>query len=122
MITQIDDALKSLALPNTEVLQELLTYLYKTHGSKKHAHRMESKELKGEHDDIRDRLDKLVDLMIEGRIADDDYQKKHRALKNRQIEIMNKLRSLDAVDGQFAKQMDYLIKVAHGLSKYLCWF
>lgn len=75
---------------------------------------MESKELKGEHGDIQDRLDKLVDLMIEGRIADEDYQKKHRALKKQQIEIMNKLRSLDAVDGQFAKQMDYLIKVAHG--------
>lgn len=77
-------------------------------------HRTEGRELKQEHEDIQDRLNKLIDLMIEGRIADDDYQKKHRALKDRQIEIVNHLRSLDTVDGQFSKQMDYLIKVAHG--------
>ncbi len=114
IVAQIDTALRSLALADEGMLNDLLTYLHKTHGSKKHVHRTEGRDLKQEHEDIQDRLDKLVDLMIEGRIADDDYQKKHRALKDRQIEIVNRIRSLDTVDGQFAKQMDYLIKVAHG--------
>ena len=117
VIDQVREALKSIAVPEN-LLKDLLSYINKTHKNKKRAHRTETADLKREHTDIEEKLDKLVELMIEGRIADEDYKKKHCCLKERQIEINEKLRNYDVADGKFANHLEYLIKVASGAADY----
>ena len=118
IVEQVKEALQSIAIPNEKILKEVITYIHKTQKSKQHAHRSETADLKREHTDIEEKLDTLIELMIAGRIADEDYQKKHRKLKGRQTEITNELRVLDNVDGKFSNHLEYLVKVANGAADY----
>ncbi len=118
VVEQIKEALQSIAIPNETMLKEVITYIHKTYNSKKHVHRSETAELKTEHTEIEEKLDTLVELMIEGRISDEDYQKKHCKLKEKQTEITSKLRVLDTVDSKFANHLEYLVKVAYGAADY----
>ncbi len=118
VIKQVEEALQSIAIPSEKMFKEIVTYIHKTHNNKKHAHRSETSELKTEHTRIEEKLDTLVELMIEGRISDEDYQKKHLKLKTQQTEITSKLRIMDTVDSKFANHLEYLVKVACGAADY----
>ena len=118
IVEQVKEALQSIAIPNEKILKEVITYIHKTQKSKQYAHRSETADLKRDHTDIEEKLDMLVELMIANRIADEDYQKKHHKLKERQTEITEKLRTLDTVDGKFSNHLEYLVKVAYGAADY----
>lgn len=97
IIEQVKSALQSIAIPNEQILKEVIAYIHKTHKSKEHFHRSQTAELKQEHTEIEEKLDRLVELMIAGRIADDDYHAKQRKLKERQAEITSALQKMDSV-------------------------
>ena len=97
---------------------DVLSYIKKTYQTTKQGHKSDTKELRRRHEEIEHKIDSLVDLMIDGRIPDDVYQKKHVALKNEQIEILEQIKEFDNVDTEFTKKFEHLVKVAYGADSY----
>lgn len=95
-------------------MSELMGYVEKTHGSRKEFHKAQTASLKKEHTEIEIKLDKLMDLLIEGTIATEDFETKKRSLKNRQYEIDKLLLAHDQTDDQFSNRLKALITLAHG--------
>ena len=114
VMAQVETALGKLHVQDKSVMQELSSYLERTHGSKKEFHKAQTADLKKEHTEIEHKLDKLMDLLIEGTIATEDFEPKKRSLKNRQYEIDKLLLAHDQTDDQFTNQLQALINLAHG--------
>lgn len=118
LIDQISEILESIKIPTDKMFKELITYIHKTLKSKQYYHKSETRELKLEHTEIEEKLDKLVELMVDGKITDEAYQRTHRRLKDQQHKIISKLQIFDSSDTKFANHLEYLIKVASGAANY----
>ena len=70
--------------------------------------------MKKEHTEIEDRLDKLLDLMMEKIITKEEFEVKKRKLKDRQYEIDELVRSYDEADDVFTKRLIDLLNMASG--------
>lgn len=118
IIEQVKEALQSIAIPNEKMLKEVITYIHKTLKNKQHSHRIETADLKREHTTIEEKIDRLVELMVEGKIEDEDYKRKHAKYRNELSEISKKLEILNQGDNKFANHLEYLVKVAYGAADY----
>jgi site-specific DNA recombinase len=85
-----------------------------TNENKKVFHRKQTAMLKKEHTEIEDKLDRLLDLMMDGSITKEEFEAKKRKLKDRQYDIGELIKSLDEADDTFTKRLICLINLANG--------
>ena len=60
---------------------------------------------------IQNKLDVLIDLVADGTLTKDEYLRRKTALKTRQYEISELLKSYDKVDDKFSKKLLDLISI-----------
>ncbi len=113
VLQQIGDVLKSFALPE-KLLEKVLDYIKTTHEAEKKAHHLNVKNLRIEHGNVTQKLNRLTDLLIEGHIEQKIYEAKHRELALRRDELNCVLSDNDKADDQFK---DALCKIIGLVSK-----
>ena len=77
-------------------------------------HRKQTAMLKKEHTEIEDKLDRLLDLMMDSSITKEEFEAKKRKLKDRQYDIGELIKSLDEAEDTFTKRLICLINLANG--------
>lgn len=97
-----------------KLLDNILKYIRKTNEEKKLFHNRQLAVLKKEHIDIGDRIDKLVDLLMDKAIDREEFEAKKKRLKDRQYEINALVQSFDEADDQFNNKLADLIELAAG--------
>ncbi len=114
VIAQVEEALGRLTIKDPKVLQNISSLIFQTNEAKKAFHRKQTAMMKKEHTEIEDRLDKLLDLMMEKIITKEEFEAKKRKLKDRQYEIDELVRSYDEADDVFTKRLIDLLNMASG--------
>ena len=110
----MEAALATLAIKNEKFLQNLSSIIFQTNESKKAFHIKQTAVLKKEHTEIEEKLDKLLDLMMEKVISKEEFEAKKRRLKDRQYEIDDLVRSYDEADDAFTNRLIDLINLSSG--------
>jgi hypothetical protein len=114
VIAQAEDALASLRITDEESLVAVLNHIRSTNTEKKIFHRGQTASLKKEHTEIEERLDKVVDLLMDKVIDKGEFENKKKKLKDRQYEIDELIHSFDEADDKFSKCLIDLINIATG--------
>ena len=113
VLAQVEAVLERLGIRDKEFLDDTLLYLKETTKLKKEHHTIEVAQLKKEHTEIQSRLDKLMDLRLDGEITKEDFEMKKRRLKDRQYEIGRLITTYDKADDEFTKRMEMLLNLMY---------
>ncbi|MDE3015739.1 MAG: recombinase family protein [Pseudomonadota bacterium] len=114
VLEQVEAALETLAIKNEKLLQNITSHIFQTNESKKAFHIKQTAVLKKEHTEIEEKLDKLLDLMMEKVISKEEFEAKKRRLKDRQYEIDDLIRSYDEADDAFTNRLIDLLNLSAG--------
>jgi site-specific DNA recombinase len=110
-IEQVEKVINNLGFKNQEFLDTTISYLKETAKIKKQHHTIEVKELKKEHTEIQRKLDRIMDLRLEGEVTKEEFEMKKRNLKDRQFELLDLIKTYDKADGEFTKRMEMILNL-----------
>ena len=114
IISQVETALEKLTIKDQQTLHEISSIIYKTNESKKECHKKQTAAFKKEHTVIEDKLDQLLDLVMDKTITREEFETKKRKLKDRQREITELVSDYDEADDEFSKRLIDLLNMASG--------
>ena len=106
-----------MGIRNRQFLDDTITYLKETNRLKKAHHTLEVGQMKKEHTEIQTKLDRLMDLRLDGEITKEDFEMKKRRLKDRQYELTQLVHTYDKADDEFTKRMEMLLNLTHEAPK-----
>lgn len=99
------------------MLQNVVDYIKETNRAKKAFHNQEVGQLKKQHTEILDKLDRLVDLRLEGEITKEEFETKKNRLKDQQYELDQLILTYDKADNQFTNTLCALLTIASDSDK-----
>lgn len=73
--------------------------------------------LKKEHTEIEAKLEKFMDLRINGEISKDEFMAMKKKLKDCQYDITDLIHAYDITDDEFTNKLIYLINIAAGAAE-----
>jgi DNA invertase Pin-like site-specific DNA recombinase len=111
VLEQVADVFRSIRVPET-VLDALLAHLRASHEAENQFHKDAIAGLRRDYDQSRDRLATLLDLRLDKSITQDEYDRKARELKDRQVEIATRIEQHQEGEGRFVTTLESLISVA----------
>lgn len=111
VLEQIRAVFKSIQIPEG-LLAEITDHLKKTHESEKDFHSASVKSLSKENEKITNRLDVLLDTLLDKSITKDMYNRKHSQLIERRHEINEALEQHHAGDESFRIAVSTLVTLA----------
>ncbi len=117
IIEQVEDVLRRIGIRNKEFLNDTIAYIKETNQLKKEHHSVEVGQLKKEHTEIQGKLDRLMDLRLEGEISKEEFEAKKCRLKDRQYELSQLVLTYDKADDEFTKRMEMILNLAHEAPK-----
>lgn len=117
IIAQVSDIFSRLGVKEPSLLDEIVDYIKVTTIAKKAYHNQEVGQLKRQHTEIQDKLDRLVDLRLEGEINKDEFEAQKRRLKDKQYEIGDLITTYDKADDKFSKALIALLTIASDSDK-----
>ncbi len=100
LLTPIKEVLKNIRLSD-EQLEQIVEYLKRQNTHQAKYHREEVKRLRGQYDAEQRRLDKLLDFFMDGKVKEEDYERKVRAIKDKQRRIEVELESYTNADESY---------------------
>ena len=110
---QVEDVLTRLGIRSETLLENTIEYLKETSRIKKEHHTIEMGQLKKEHTQLQDKLDRLVDLRLDGELSKQDFEFKKRKLKERQYELVQLIDTYDNADDEFTKRLEMMLVLTH---------
>lgn len=113
VIKQVENILKDIQIP-TETLSEIIDSVRDIHKSEQLFLEKQLYEYQNEHAQIQNRINSLVDLLLDKAIDKNDFEKKKAQLREQQIEIENLIAANRNGDDSFK---DSLISMVTFLSK-----
>jgi len=113
VIAEIEHLLSRLGIRNKEFLDDTIAYLKETNKLKKEHHTTQVAQLKKEHTEIQSKLDRLMDLRLDGEITKEDFEFKKRRLKDRQYEVSQLVLTYDKADDEFTKRMEMMLNLTY---------
>ena len=109
----IAEVLRSIRIED-EVLESVTEHLKQTHESEKAYQKNAIKELQAESKRTQDRLDRLLDLFIDGkRITPDDYDRKCQQLKTKQYKLNEQIKKHLKADEVFKITVKTVLSIAN---------
>ncbi|HVV15378.1 MAG TPA: hypothetical protein VHD55_03205 [Candidatus Paceibacterota bacterium] len=87
LLKPVYEVLKALERMPQEQIDEVVAGLKQSHSSKQAYHGQAIGGLQKEYNEIQTKLDRLIDLLLDGSITKDEHDKKLKQLKGRQQEI-----------------------------------
>ncbi|MFO1242223.1 MAG: hypothetical protein U1E36_03350 [Rickettsiales bacterium] len=117
MLEQMRQVFKALHIPEP-LVEALRQHLQQSHASEIAFHADAIKTLEIENAGIQSKLDKLLDLLLDGSITADTHDAKVQQLKQRQHEILIELASHHGADDSFRITLSSLISVMSRRMKF----
>ena len=97
VLRQIEAIFSNITLPES-VLPEMLDYVSQTHNAEKTFHHEHTRALQLEKNDLTGKLGRLADLLLEGHIVKEVYERKYQEITNRRDDINRQLTQSDKGD------------------------
>ena len=110
VLQQLRDVLRSFALPE-EFLAKVLDYIKSNHEAEKESYYVRVKELQLEHGNLTQKLNRLTDLMIEGHLAPEVFECKHKEIALRRSEVEVILKENSQADDKFKDALSNILKL-----------
>jgi DNA invertase Pin-like site-specific DNA recombinase len=117
VIKQVADVFNHLGIKNPEMLQNVVDYIKETNRNKKAFHNQEVGQLKKQHTENQSKLDRLMDLRLEGEITKEEFESKKSQIKDKQYELDSLILTYDKADDQFTKTLCALLTIASDSDK-----
>ena len=117
IVQQVEDIISRIGIHKKELLDDTIEYLKEINTAKKDQHTVELSHLKKEHTEIQARLDRLMDLRLDGELSKEEFEAKKRRLKDRQYELGNLLQTYDRADDEFTKRLEMLLNLTYQAPK-----
>lgn len=111
VITQVENILKRLTL-QPEILAKVISYIEKTNGIEREFHKQQVTALNKELLTIKNKIDKLTDLLLEDKITQDVFDTKRDQLSSRRKEIIDTLEQHVDADDNFTNTLIDLVKLS----------
>lgn len=111
IIAQVEEVLRKLAVP-MHILDDLRSYLRETEKSERSFLRRQLTEWQKEYTLCQNRLDRLMDLLLDGTIDRADFDAKKVQLRQQQINLERQIESARAGDDTFKGVMLNLLDIA----------
>jgi site-specific DNA recombinase len=108
VFNQLAEVFDNMAFPS-HIMADIRKHLQESHESKKQFHNSSLKSLKNEHNQIQNKLDILLDALLNESITRDEHAKKAYELKQRQQEINTQLSNFDGADEEFTTSLKLLL-------------
>lgn len=112
ILAEVESILEKMSVKNEAILNNIMQYIRKSHLEKKLYHREQTATLKNEHTQIEDKIDTLVDLLMDKVIDKEEFEVKKKRLKDRQYQIDDLIRSFDEADDAFNEKLLNLVELA----------
>ncbi len=112
VLAQVEEVFKQMWIDD-DLYADIVEYTRRSCATEKAFHKRQVAEMEKEYALLQTRLDKLMDLLLDGTITREDHNAKRESLKNRQLELSNLLRSFTVADGDFRNAVADLL----GLSR-----
>ncbi|MDO8496257.1 MAG: recombinase family protein [bacterium] len=110
-------ALKKLEKISQEKIGEIVAGLKESSASKVQYHTAAIKELQKEYNEIQVKIDRMMDLLIDGSIAKDEYEKKLKEMKSRQQDINIRLEDHTQADENYYLTANIVLNLAKNAVK-----
>ncbi len=111
VLSQIRAVLSSIRIPE-EVMAEITGHLRTSHDAEVAFHHDRIGTLEAESRDLRAKLDRLTDLLLDEGITRDMYDRKHREIAERQRQIGEQLQDSHEADSEFKMALSGLLSLA----------
>ncbi len=112
IMQEVEEIFFSLGIKDKILLSELIANIKKTNQIKKASHNQEVGALKKEHTELQSKLDRLLDLRIDGELTKEEFEAHKLRLKDRQYEISQLLTTYDKADDSFTKSLTNQLTLA----------
>ena len=110
VLGQIGEIFASFALPE-ESLPEMLAYVRKSHEMEKAFHQEHTRALHLEKNPLTGKLDRLTDLLLEGDISKEVYDRKHQEITRRRDDINQQLAASDMGDADVKMAISFIVSL-----------
>lgn len=107
----IEKVFASLTL-NQEILEEVIVYIKNSAPIEQGFHKQRIRELNAEHIKIKNRMDRLTDLFLDGDISKEVHAEKRQELMQKREDIMQEIEQHNNADDKFSDQLISLIELA----------
>ena len=108
---QFSDVFKGLQMPR-EVVEDITQSLREAHKDKSHFHRSILEGYQTEYQKYEERIEKMYEDKLDGRITDDYYDQKRQEYRAKQKELQDKMTKLHYADEEYYITADYLLQLA----------
>ena len=112
LTAQFEAIIADIAVPN-DVLEEITKTLKESHQGKVKYHNQLQNELQAEHDKYQTRIEKMYEDRLDGRITDDEYDKKREDYRMKQEEIQGRLGNLQKADEDYYHTAKQILRIAN---------
>lgn len=100
VMAQVEQVFKDMA-PDADLFEDVVAYARQACETEKVFHKKQMQELQREAEAVQSKLDKLMDLLLDGAISKEEHDGKRQKLKERQIALTNQLHSYHMADDGF---------------------
>lgn len=100
VMEQVEQIFKSMS-PDDDIFEDVVAYSRQACEAEKVFHKRQIQELQRESEGIQGKLDKLMDLLLDGAVSKQEHDLKRQKFKARQIELANQLNSYHMADDGF---------------------
>ena len=100
ILKQVSDVFKSIAVPQ-KMLDEITTYLQKSHEAEKEYHKHRIETFRKEYDAIQGKMDRLLDLYLAKSIPEETYINKRKSLDSEMSKVKSETELHQNADGDF---------------------
>ncbi len=111
ILEQVKDVFRSIRIEQ-DILQAITEELKNSHESEKYFQHSAIVELEKENKKLQNKLDKLLDLLLDESITTDDYDKKCHEFKTRQYNINEQIKNYLRADETFKLTVNTVLSIA----------
>lgn len=108
VLAQVEEVFKRLMIDDG-LYADIVEYTRRTCASEKAFHKKQVAGLEREYETLQARLDKLMDLLLDGTITREEHNAKRESIKKQQLELSNQLRSFTVADDGFRQAVTDLL-------------
>ncbi len=111
ILSQVEEVFKSLIIPES-ILNRVIEYVRKTNKAERDFVKRQIGDLNREHSKLQNRLDTLMDLLLDGLIEKNEFETKRATLRKAQMEAEKLIQANRAGDDRFKDTMLALLSTA----------
>ncbi|MFY9589648.1 recombinase family protein [Rickettsia endosymbiont of Halotydeus destructor] len=110
-LQEVENVFKSMKL-SRELLQEVITYIKTSANAEKDYHKKRLSELYAENTKLKTRMDRLMDLFLDGELSKAEHEEKRQQLAQKREDTIKEIEAHNKADDNFARMLISLVELA----------